>query len=87
MKILSDKKLPSGEYQLECVFTEEEIQFLINYAVNDILKRHIEQAPTDLDTGEEADHPHGAIQCPYCGCMSCGALDPFCDECGRAYFE
>jgi len=43
MKILSEKQLPSGDCQLDCEFTDEEIQILLNYAIVDILKKQIKK--------------------------------------------
>jgi hypothetical protein len=43
MKILSEKQLPSGDYQLDCEFTEEEIQMFIQYAFVNILKDTIKR--------------------------------------------
>lgn len=44
MKILSEKQLPSGDYELECEFTEVEVQILLNYAVVNILKSQLKRA-------------------------------------------
>lgn len=43
MKVLSEKKLSSGDYELDCEFTDYEVQFLINYAVNAILKKQVKE--------------------------------------------
>jgi hypothetical protein len=41
MKILAEKQLANGDYQLDCEFTDEEVQVLLNYAVVNILKEQI----------------------------------------------
>jgi hypothetical protein len=38
MKILSEKQLPSGDYELTCDFSDQEIQMLVQYAFVNILK-------------------------------------------------
>lgn len=43
MKILSEKQLPSGDYQLDCEFTDEEVKILLNYAVVNILKEQLKK--------------------------------------------
>lgn len=43
MKILSEKQLPSGDWELDCEFADEEVHLLINYAFNRILKEQIEK--------------------------------------------
>jgi len=45
MKILKihDDKPTKGCCTLDCEFTEEEVDFFIEYAVNDILKKQIER--------------------------------------------
>ena len=43
MKILSEKQLPSGDYQLDCEVTDEEVQILLNYAIVDILKKQVKK--------------------------------------------
>jgi hypothetical protein len=46
MKIISEKKLPNGDSEFECDFTKEEVNILLSYAVNRILKDIIEQEKT-----------------------------------------
>ena len=41
MEILETKDNSDGSCTLECEFTEEEVQILLNYAVNKILKEQI----------------------------------------------
>jgi hypothetical protein len=41
MKILAEKKLPSGDWELDCEFSQEELNILLSYAVNRILKKQL----------------------------------------------
>ena len=43
MKVISEKELPSGEYELEFDFSEEEIDLLVTYAVEKILEEQLEK--------------------------------------------
>ena len=43
MKFISEKQLPSGDWLWDVDFEEGEIQMLVNYAVNDILKKYLEE--------------------------------------------
>ena len=58
MKVLEIKDQPDGSCIMECEFTEKEVDFFLNYAVNDILKKQIEKMSKDnkrecFDCGEE----------------------------------
>ena len=43
MELISEKELPSGDYELEFEFTEEEIHLLLNYALKRIIKEQLEE--------------------------------------------
>jgi hypothetical protein len=49
IKITEDEP-EKGQCSLECEFTEEEVSFFIEYAVNDILKKQIERMQNELRT-------------------------------------
>jgi len=48
MEILEIKENKDGSCNVECEFTEEEIQELLSYAVNDILKKQIKIMQEEL---------------------------------------
>ena len=50
MKILKihDDQPNKGVCTMECEFTQDEVDFLIEYAVNDILKKQIERMEHEL---------------------------------------
>ena len=51
MKILKVTEDPEESVCImECEFTEEEVSFFIEYAVNDILKKQIERMQNELRT-------------------------------------
>ena len=43
MKFISEKQLPNGDWLWDVDFEEGEIEMLVNYAVNDILKKYLEE--------------------------------------------
>ncbi len=55
MKIIkvTEDKPEKGLCSVECEFTEEEVSFFIEYAVNDILKKQIERMTNELRTNED----------------------------------
>jgi len=52
MKVLNYKDNPDGSASLEVEMTEEERDILINHAINDILRKHLETKPKVLLTLE-----------------------------------
>ena len=51
MKILKTTEDPEkGLCTMECEFTEGEVSFFVEYAVNDILKKQIERMENELRT-------------------------------------
>lgn len=51
MKIIKVTEEPEkGVCKMECEFTEGEVSFFIEYAVNDILKKQIERMENELRT-------------------------------------
>ncbi len=50
MKILKVHEPKDGFCTMECDFTEDEVSFFIEYAVNDILKKQIEREKNELRT-------------------------------------
>ncbi len=48
MKILKVHEPKDGFCTMECDFTEDEVSFFVEYAVNDILKKQIERMEHDF---------------------------------------
>jgi hypothetical protein len=55
MKILSEKQLSSGDWELECEFSQEELNMLLSYAVVDILKKHLKQDKKRSKKGKKSE--------------------------------
>lgn len=43
MKILSERQLPSGDWELDCEFSQEELNILVSYALVKLLKKQIKK--------------------------------------------
>jgi len=54
MKIIKITEEPEkGVCKMECEFTDGEVSFFVEYAVNDILKKQIERMQNELRTNED----------------------------------
>lgn len=56
MKVIKVTDQPDGSCIMECEFTEHEVDFFLNYAVNDILRKQIKMMKNEkecFDCGEE----------------------------------
>jgi len=42
MKIIDIRELPDGSVDADVKFTDDEVTLLLNYAINNLLKEHIE---------------------------------------------
>lgn len=51
MDILSVKDQEDGSCIMECSFSEKEVDFFLNYAVNDILRKQIERMNDENRSG------------------------------------
>ena len=62
MEILKIHEAKEGEnfVEMECRFTEYEVNFFLNYAVNDILKKQIERMKNEhgSDGNDREVHPN-----------------------------
>lgn len=55
MKILSEKQLPSGDWELDCEFSQEELNILLSYAVVDILKKQLKRDKKRNKKGKKSE--------------------------------
>lgn len=77
MKILSEKEEDNGTYTLDVEFEDGELNMLVNYAVNDILKKQV-----------ESEERKGKSYCSECKHLKVPYLDFHCthpNNCGDWY--